>query len=83
MDKLLKAFANKRRLAIIQLLKSKKNLSVSDLARGIKLSLRSTSRHLSILHHVNVVDREQKGLTVFYALVPSLSALAKDILKHL
>jgi len=83
MDKLLKALANKRRLAIVQLLKTHKQRSVSELARGIKLSLRSTSRHLSLLRHANIVECEQRGLTVFYALSSTLPKLGKDILKHL
>ncbi len=83
MERLLRAFANKRRLMILGLLKERKKMSVTELAYGIKLSLRSTSRHLSVLSHADLVDREQRGLTVFYTIAPKLDKLAKDILHHL
>jgi len=64
-EKTLKGLANHRRLFIIKILK-KKPLSVSDIAKEIKLSLRATSRHLNTLYTCGLLDRDQKGLTVFY-----------------
>ena len=66
LDKILKAFANKRRLAIIKYLKNAKQASVGDIAEEIHLSFRSTSKHLGILFAADIVDKEQKGSYLLY-----------------
>ncbi len=66
LEKILKALANQRRSAILKLLKDKEELIVGDLACGIKLSFKSTSRHLSVLLSVGIVEREQRGPEMFY-----------------
>lgn len=68
LEKPLKAVANRRRLAILSLLKKHDALAVGDIAHGIGLSFRSTSRHLRILSGADIIDREQIGTTVFYRL---------------
>ena len=67
-EKLLKALANNRRLAILKLIKRKKEVNVGTIATEIKLSFRSTSRHLKLLVLANILDREQIGLEVKYSL---------------
>ncbi|HEY4490311.1 MAG TPA: metalloregulator ArsR/SmtB family transcription factor [Candidatus Paceibacterota bacterium] len=67
-EKILKALANKRRLAIVKYLDSKKGASVGDIAEAIKLSFRSTSRHLRVLSSVDIIEGSQIGLTVIYKL---------------
>ena len=64
----LKALANKRRLSIIKLLKDKKELTVSEISKSIKLSFKSTSKHLSVLKLADIVEYEQRGLLYFYKL---------------
>lgn len=67
-ERILKALANKRRLAIIKYLQSNRRASVGDVAEAIKLSFKATSKHLLILDHVDLVEKEQIGLTVIYFL---------------
>ena len=62
----LKALANRRRLAIVRFIKKKNETSVGDIAEEIKLSLKSTSRHLAVLFSAGILDREQRSLQVFY-----------------
>lgn len=62
----LKALANRRRLAIVRFIKKKKEASVGDIADEIKLSLKSTSRHLAVLFSAGLLEREQRSLQVFY-----------------
>lgn len=82
-EKILKAVANKRRLAIIKYIKSKKEASVGDIAAAIKLSFKSTSRHLTLLTNADVLEREQRGLNSFYSLAskqkPYISALISEL----
>jgi DNA-binding transcriptional ArsR family regulator len=68
LEKTLKALANRRRLAIVGHLKTHPEATVGDLASAIKLSFRSTSKHLAVLLAADVVEREQRSLLMFYSL---------------
>jgi DNA-binding transcriptional ArsR family regulator len=78
-EKIFKALANKRRLAIIRYLKKRKNATVGSIAGEIKLSFKSTSKHLNILFAADILDREQKDLQKFYSLSDSLPDFVKSI----
>ncbi len=67
-ERLLKALANRRRLDIIWYLRRQKSASVGDVAEHIGLSLKATSKHLAILFAVDIVEREQRSLLMFYRL---------------
>ena len=82
MEKILKALANKRRLAILGYL-SKQESSVGSIATHIRLSFRSTSRHLAVLSNVDCVEREQKGLQVFYRISKEIPDFVRRILKNI
>lgn len=79
LERILKALANKRRLTVLKYLKVKKEASVGDIADTINLSLKSTSRHLGVLTAVDILEKEQRSLQVFYRLSPD----QKSIVKHL
>jgi DNA-binding transcriptional ArsR family regulator len=80
-ERILKALANKRRLSIVTLLYVEKEQSVGEIARSIKLSFKSTSRHLSSLINAEVVDKEQRGTQVFYSLNSKAPEIAKRFLR--
>lgn len=65
LEKIYKAVANRRRIAILRYLKSG-NATVGEVAKAIKLSLKSTSRHLQVLAGVGLIVAEQRGLYVHY-----------------
>ncbi|OGI70670.1 hypothetical protein A3A09_01825 [Candidatus Nomurabacteria bacterium RIFCSPLOWO2_01_FULL_42_20] len=79
-EKILKALANRRRLQILKYLKDKKLATVTLLAEHIKLSFKSTSKHLAILFGAGIVDKEQKSLSMFYSLANPLPKLAKQVI---
>lgn len=79
MERILKAFANKRRLAIVKYLKKTKQATVGDIAGVIKLSFKATSRHLRVLADADIVEKDQRGLRVWYALSPTRHHIAKYI----
>ncbi|OGG80643.1 hypothetical protein A3A39_04110 [Candidatus Kaiserbacteria bacterium RIFCSPLOWO2_01_FULL_54_13] len=81
LERVLKALANGRRLAILKFLARKRRASVSDIAEIIKLSFRSTSRHLSVLKNAGVVQKEQESLTVWHELASPKHALAAKVLE--
>ena len=75
LERQLKVLANRRRLAILSLLRRKREMSVSDIAEAIRLSFTSTSKHLTMLERAGFVEKEQRSLNVFYriaALPPKL-----------
>jgi DNA-binding transcriptional ArsR family regulator len=82
-ERILKALANRRRLAILGLLEKRGELSVAEIASGIKLSFKATSKHLLILAHVDIVDRRQESLTVFYRLAKPVAPLVRAALNLL
>jgi len=80
LEKLLKAFANRRRLAIIKYLKSHKEASVSEVAYEISLSFKATSKHLLVLLAVDIVEREQRNVQMFYQLANPQKSIVRQII---
>ncbi len=83
LEKILKGLANRRRLAIIKLLNGKKEIAVADIAREIGLSFTSTSKHLGILRQLDILDRRQESLTVYYRLANPLPPVVKSLVPYL
>ena len=83
LEKTLKALANKRRLAIVKYLKEYREAPVGEIAGAIHLSFRSTSRHLAVLAHADVLEKEQKSLQVFYRIAFPIGITVKHVLSLL
>ena len=64
LERTMKAFANRRRLAIVRYLKRNRKATVNDISHEIKLSFKATSKHLGILSGAGIVDREQVSLNM-------------------
>lgn len=79
-EKILKALANRRRLQIIKYIKDKKLATVTSIAEHIKLSFKSTSKHLAVLFGAGIVDKEQKNLSMLYSVADPLPKLAKQVI---
>ena len=82
-EKISKAFANRRRLAILKYLKEHREASVGEIAKAISLSFKATSRHLSLLSGANLLNKEQRSLQVFYRLSEDVAQFVKLIIKSL
>ena len=83
LEKILKALASRRRLAILKFLKHNREAAVNEIARAIKLSFKSTSKHLSILKAMDIVEHDQRGLLMFYSLSDSLRPMINHWLNYL
>ncbi len=79
MEKVFKALANRRRLAILFHLKKRKEASVGVIAEAIKLSFKATSRHLSVLSHAGLIEKDQRSLEVYCKISPH----ARPCMKHI
>lgn len=66
--KIFKALGNERRLKILKILSRRRFLSVGQIADDLRLSVRSTSKHLLILETAGLVSRRQRRSKVFYSL---------------
>jgi DNA-binding transcriptional ArsR family regulator len=80
--KCLKAFANGRRLWLLEELLRSRELTVSELARRIQLSHKSTSKHLQKLAECDLIDRDQRSSEV-YCRPNRQHPLLRAILPHL
>ncbi len=78
-ERVLKALANRRRLAIIKYLHSSKESGVGAIAENIKLSFKATSKHLGVLAAADIVEREQRGLTMNYRLIQPPHSLVRVV----
>lgn len=79
-ERALKALANRRRLKIIKILKGCRSASVGELAEGIRLSLRSTSRHLRVLSSAGILENDQVGPYMLYRLSDRQPATAAPVI---
>lgn len=69
-----KALGNINRIKIIKMLSVGKSMSVTEIATEIKVSVKSTSRHLMILRNLDLLENDGRDGHVFYSLsknVPS------------
>ncbi|MBI5742411.1 MAG: winged helix-turn-helix transcriptional regulator [Candidatus Niyogibacteria bacterium] len=83
LEKILKALANRRRLAILKYLKVNGEASVAEIAGEIDLSFNATSKHLGILAVKDIVDREQRSLQMFYSLARPQHPIVKNFMSTL
>lgn len=82
-EKVMKALANRRRLAILKYLKVGGRATVGDIAGEIKLSFKSTSKHLQLLAAAGIIEREQISLQMWYQIVEKLPDGVKPVLSIL
>ena len=82
-EKILKALANRRRMAIVAYLRRVGNATPSSISEEIKLSFKATSKHLGILFSADLVEREQFGLRIDYSLKQPLHRITKSALESL
>ena len=75
LERQLKVLANRRRLAILNLLRKRKEADVSAVSEAIRLSFTSTSKHLNMLERAGFVEKEQRSLNVFYRIAAKPPAI--------
>lgn len=83
LEKVLKAFANKRRLFILKYLNSIKEASVGAIAGEINLSLKATSKHLNLLSTIDILEKEQRSLQTFYRISTNKNPVVEYLLSIL
>ncbi len=82
-EKILKALANRRRIVILRHLKRIYEDRVGGIAGKLHLSLPATSRHLNILERAGILEKEQRGLEVFYCISDSGRPFVNSLISEL
>ena len=83
LEKILKALANRRRLAILRYLKKVETASVGEIAGEIKLTFKATSNHLRVLTALDLLEREQQGYQGMYRIAKEQKQVAQYIISLL
>ena len=78
----LKALADPARLRLLSLIQSapEGEACVCDLTAPLELSQPTVSHHLRVLHEAGLLERDKRGLWVYYRLVPERLQLLRDAL---
>ncbi|HEY4516951.1 MAG TPA: metalloregulator ArsR/SmtB family transcription factor [Candidatus Paceibacterota bacterium] len=78
-EHLLKPLANRRRLAILNFLRARKEAHVGQIAEFVRLSLPATSRHLTMLERVGFLEKDQRSLNVYYRISKGASPILTSV----
>ena len=68
LERIVKGFANHRRLEIIDLLKQKPELSVADIAEELHIDFKNASAHIGKLAIAGLIMKRYEGTTVRHKL---------------
>ncbi len=74
-ERVVKGFANCRRLQILELLKNKPELSIENISAHIKSGYENTSDHLRKMNAAGLLFKRNKGPSVLYKLTPRADAI--------
>ena len=80
LERVIKALANSRRIAIVRHVMRRREVSVGDIAEAIRLSLWATSRHLSRLYAAGILEKEQRSLQMFYRIADDIPTHASKLI---
>lgn len=82
-EKVLKALANRRRLAILRYIREEREASVGQVAEHMCLSFKATSKHLALLVAAGILDKEQRSVQMFFWIPREIPELARRTLSIL
>ena len=75
-----KILGDTNRYRIFEMLGEKKKITVSDIAKILKVSVPLTSQHLKILEQAKILRKEKLGRTVYYT-IQTKNKIAMSIFK--
>jgi DNA-binding transcriptional ArsR family regulator len=79
LQRITKGFANHRRIEMLELLSSKSELSLSDIALSLKINIKTASEHLQKLSSAGLILKRYRARNVMHKVSP----LGEDILTFL
>jgi DNA-binding transcriptional ArsR family regulator len=78
-EKIIKGFANHRRIDMLKLIKSRPELSLNDVSGELRMNLKTVSEHLRRLTIAGLIYKRSRGHNVLHKISP----LGDEILKFL
>ncbi len=81
LEEIFKGVSCHRRIRIIKLLYSDREINVGEIASWIKLSIRSTSKHLIQLEKAGFLISRQAGFFRIYGLNPAPDEIVKKVIR--
>lgn len=82
-DLVFRAFSDRTRLRILNLLQGREELCVCDIIAVIDAPQAKISRHLSYLRRAGLVSARKDGLWVYYRLLPASNSFHRKMLECL
>lgn len=76
-----KTLSNSKRLEIIDILRRRKECTVSEIAKKLRLNQANVSQHLLVMKGQNIVKSRRDGLNIHYSLANPKVLVAYDALK--
>lgn len=70
LERIVKGFANHRRIQILELLDYSPELSVMEIAEKVKVNIKTASEHIRRLHIPGLVTKRNQGANVRHKLSP-------------
>ena len=71
LERVVKGFANHRRIEILELLKKKPDMSVGEISIATEIELKTTSEHLRRLTIAGLILKRYEGRAVRHTLTPT------------
>lgn len=78
-----RALANINRLKIVEMLSDGRKMSVGDIAKNLKISLKAVSNHLAILKNLDVLEAQGAAGHVFYSFNSQMPSDFRKVLNHI
>ena len=75
LERIIKGFANHRRLEILNLLKTKPGLSVDNIAEILRIGYQNASDHIRKLYIAGLVSKKSLGTSVVHQLTHRAEAI--------
>ena len=76
-ERIVKGFANHRRVQILQLLDETPELSVQEISRQLKINYKTASEHIRRLALAGLVLKRNRGVNVLHKLSPQGTTILK------
>jgi DNA-binding transcriptional ArsR family regulator len=83
LEKVLKAVANRRRIAIVRYVRSHPQATLGDVSDSIKLPYKSASKHVSVLLNAEILHREQQNSNASFSIHPHSSEYVRKLISIL
>ena len=77
LERIVKGFANHRRIQILELLEDTPELSVQEISQQLKINFKTASEHIRRLAISGLVLKRSRGINILHKLTPQAESILK------